>query len=56
MNVIVHHPQKEPGIRALRKRVAAVHARAVAGYIQRLPCSKAQKLRLIKEIEQSLRD
>ena len=55
MNVIVHRPENEDHIQELMKRVAAVHAQAAIGYIQKLSCPREQKLLLIKEIVRSVR-
>jgi len=53
MNVIVHYPKSADSIRCLQKRVAMIHAQAVLSYIQKLSCSKEQKIKLIEEIKQS---
>jgi len=48
MNVILHCPAD---MTELKKKTAAVHAEAVAGYISRLNCPKEQKLRLIEAVQ-----
>ncbi|NLT15681.1 MAG: hypothetical protein GXY05_15245 [Clostridiales bacterium] len=55
MNVTVHYPKNADDMRILQKRIATVHAQAVIGYIQKLPCPREQKMDLIKKLEQSHR-
>ena len=47
INVIVHFPKEKAGQRELAHRVAEVHADAVTARIKRLPCSAAQKQKLL---------
>ena len=50
MKVIVY-PPKDPGsILALQKKVAAVHAEAVLRYLDKLPCPKEQKIKLLNAV------
>ncbi len=54
MHVIVHYPKSAENIRNLQKRVAKIHAQAIVIYIQKLPCTKEQKIHLVKDIEKSI--
>ena len=54
MNVVVYSPDGPEDIERLRARVAAVHAQAVARYLQKLSCPEEQKRQLIKKIEESI--
>ena len=46
VNVIVHYPKTEAGVRELEQRVAAVHVDAAQAYIERLTCPAEQKIAL----------
>ena len=50
MKIIVHHPKSQEDISILQKKVAAVHAEAVLRYIDKLPCPKEQKLKLLNAV------
>lgn len=54
MNIVVHPPVNPEAARALRERVAAVHAQAVARYLEELACPSEQKRQLIEKIEESV--
>lgn len=43
VNVIVHYPKTESGMRELERQVAAVHADAAIAYIEKLTCPAEQK-------------
>ena len=55
MNIIVYPPRTESGIKELRNKVALVHAEAVAKHIDGLHCSKEQKIRLVKELQDTIK-
>jgi hypothetical protein len=48
---MVHYPETPEALRELEKRVAAVHAEAVIHYIEKLPCPKEQKIKLINALK-----
>jgi len=50
MKVIVHHPKDPKDIATLQKRVAAVHANAVLRYLEKLPCPKEQRVKLLNTV------
>ena len=50
MKVIVYHPKDPKDISILHKRVAIVHANAVLRYLEKLPCPKEQRLKLLNSI------
>ena len=54
LNIVVHPPVNPEAARALRERVAAVHAQAVARYLEELACPSEQKRQLIEKIEESV--
>lgn len=47
MNIIVHYPKDEQGLKNLQKKAAEVHVEAIGSYIDKLTCPKAQKLALL---------
>ena len=56
MKVIVRHPQNPDDIRILQKKTAALHAEAVLRFISKLPCSKAEKLKLLNAIIETVQN
>lgn len=50
INVIVHYPKTEEGMRELRRRVASVRADMVLNSISKLDCPTSQKERLLDAI------
>lgn len=53
--MIVHLPKDKQAQKELENRVAAIHAQAVLDQVKRLACPLAQKLDLIKAVQDSLR-
>ncbi len=53
MNIILHLPKTEKGVRELQKRVAEVHAEAVSHYLQMLNCTQEQKKALIEKVKKA---
>lgn len=51
MNVIIHYPESEDGMKVLQDKVSVVHSEYVLKYIQNMTCPKEQKLKLIGDIE-----
>jgi len=56
MKVIVYHPKDPKDISTLQKRVAAVHADTVLRYLDKLPCPKEQRLKLLNAIIEKARE
>ena len=56
MKVIVYYPKNPKDILVLQKKVAAVHAEAVLRHIDKLPCPKKQKLKLLDAVIRHLFD
>ena len=56
MEVIIHLPRSKEGQEELAKRVATVHAQLIYNYISRLECSTEQKVALLDEIQENIRD
>lgn len=50
ITLVIHPPQTEAGRAELARRVAAVHAAAVAQQIKSLPCPHQQKLALLDAV------
>lgn len=50
MNAVVYLPSSEEKINALSNKVAEVYGSAVLNNIEKLKCSKKQKLKLLDEI------
>lgn len=50
MKVTVHYPTTDKGRQELAKRVATIHAETAIQYINKLSCSKEQKLALLDSI------
>ena len=50
INIIVHYPKTEEGMRELRRRVAIVHADVVFNKIQKLDWPLSEKIRLVEAI------
>ena len=50
MKIIVHYPTNDKGREELARRVAEVHADTAIQYIEKLLCSKEQKVALIDTI------
>lgn len=50
MTVVVHYPQNPEDVRILKGRVAKAHAQGIMLYIDKLFCSKEQKLELLNTI------
>ena len=55
MNIVVHPPVGEENVLSLKKRVAEVHANAVARYLAKLDCPKEQKIQLLQKIKEEVR-
>jgi hypothetical protein len=55
LNIIIHPPRTVEGLRDLQKKVAIVHAEAVIKYINKLPCSKKQKMQLLVSVQKSFK-
>jgi hypothetical protein len=61
MEVHVHFPETEEGMRALRDKVNEIHAQSIIGYIRKLDCTENTRAALFehlreKAIELSLTD
>lgn len=56
MDIIMHYPKTEQGLRELQKRITSVHAEAVEQYLTKLPCPKAQKIELLKAVREDLKN
>ena len=54
MNIIVHMPETESGRKELARRVAAVHVMAVSYQLENANCSKVEKIKLIRTVQDSL--
>jgi len=50
INIIVHYPKTEEGMRELRRRVASVHADIVMDQIRKLDWPMSEKIRLVDAI------
>lgn len=50
IRLIVHYPKTEEGQKELSRRVAEVHADAVAGRLGRLECPAKQKQELLQAV------
>lgn len=50
MKAIVHYPKSADDKAELARRVAVLHADGIVNYINRLPYTKEQKLKLLDEI------
>lgn len=50
MKLIIHCPETKEKQKELARQVAVFHAEAVLDYINELPCSYGDKMRLIEEI------
>lgn len=50
VNVIIYAPNTENGQKELSGRIASIHADAVIGRLQKLPCPTAQKQLLLDSI------
>lgn len=50
IQVIVHYPKTEDGKQELARRVSEVHADFVISTINKLNCSKTQKLELLQAV------
>lgn len=55
MDIIMHYPKTEQGKIELHKKVAEVHVDAVGRYLSQLPCPKAQKVAILRSVEEELR-
>ena len=53
VHVVMHYPQTETGRQELARRVASVHADAVARKIQKLTCPVQQKQQLLTAVIQA---
>ena len=53
INVIVHYPKTEEGMRELAVRVASVHADMVNQYINKMNCPSEQKVQLLDAVIKS---
>ncbi|MGN0519913.1 MAG: hypothetical protein ACI4LB_04160 [Candidatus Fimenecus sp.] len=54
MDIIMHYPKTEQGKTELHKKVAEVHIEAVNRYLSQLPCPKAQKVAILRSVEEEL--
>lgn len=54
MDIIMHYPKTEQGKTELHKKVAEVHVEAVDRYLAQLPCPKAQKVAILRSVEEEL--
>ena len=50
INIIVHYPKTEEGMRELRRRVASVHADIVMDQIRKLDWPTSERIRLVDAI------
>ena len=55
-DIVVHYPKTPEKIADLQKRVADIHAQAVARRIEKLSCPKEQKLKLYDDIIEAHRE
>ena len=55
MNVIMHYPKSEEGMKALREKLTGIHIEAVNHHLQKVACPKELKLRLISEAQKELK-
>ena len=55
MDIIMHYPKTEQGKNKLHKKVAEIHVEAVDRYLAQLPCPKAQKVAILRSVEEELR-
>jgi hypothetical protein len=55
VNIIVHYPKDPESLDVLRKRAAAIHAEAAIRYIQKLPCPREQRLKLLDSLIEKAR-
>lgn len=55
MNVIMHYPKTEQGMKELQQRIAQVHAGAVINYINQLAYPKAQKLEIFNSVQKEIK-
>lgn len=53
MKFIIHEPETAEGKAELADQAAAFHAKAVIDFINCLPCSRSEKLELIRQIKQN---
>ena len=51
MNVIVYYPKTEQGMSELAQKVADVHNDAIRKYVEKIPCPKDQKLKLLNAVQ-----
>lgn len=50
MNVRVHYPQTEEGLKELYDRLASIQAEIIIGYINNLNCTYEEKVQLLKQV------
>ncbi len=50
MNIIMHYPEGEEGLRALQKKVSEAHAEAIDSFIDKLTCPTGQKIELLNAL------
>lgn len=55
MQVILHMPSNSKDKKKLQKNVAEIHAEGILSYINKMSCSKEQKLQILNEIISEIR-
>lgn len=56
MNIRVHYPQTEEGMKELQERIDTMYADIVIGNINRLDCTREKKLEIFNHVKNSIRD
>lgn len=54
MNIIFHYPKEQNDRDILSDEIAEIHAKAVTTYLNQLPCTKEQKIKLLEAIIDSV--
>lgn len=54
MNVIVHKPTDDESEINMQKLVATLHANIIREYLNKLQCSRSQKIEILNKIEKEL--
>lgn len=54
MRIVVHYPQTKDKIKKLAEKTADVQAMAIKEYLEKTPCPKEQKLKILEQIIQNL--
>lgn len=50
MELIVHYPKDNQAIHALYEKVSMIHGEYILSYLERMDCSKEQKIKILENI------